>query len=192
MPTCRPRRCGVYQAGSSRKLCRNKTASTFMPRFDLVLRTELCRLSNRHCGKTPRDNQVLFISSALSLNARWLLGRGRSSLNVRQCITGRKMRKTERENELQFRTAERGQVWVTWPVCSEATRVWVNVLDDLSVIGRILKRWRRWWGWLIPDVVIWDSEVVSSQKTRSTRSSLTHQEAYYFGFFLPGVCWEDR
>lgn len=77
MPTCRPRHCCLYQAGSSCKLCRNKTACTFMARFDLVLRTELCRLSNRRCGKTPPDNQVLFISSALSLNARWLLtGRG--------------------------------------------------------------------------------------------------------------------
>lgn len=61
----------LFQAGSSLKLCRNKTVSTFMARSDLVLRTELCRLSNRHCGekKMPPDNQVLFISSALSLKA---------------------------------------------------------------------------------------------------------------------------
>lgn len=115
MPTCRPWHCCLYQAGSSLKLCRNKTASTFMARFDLVLRTELCRLSNRHCGKTPPDNQGLFISSALSLNARWLLtGRGQELPQRPSLYHREENEKAERENELQFRTSWKSRCDLTY------------------------------------------------------------------------------
>lgn len=97
MPTCWPWHCGLYRAERSRKLCRNKTSSTFMARFDLVLRTELCRLSNRHCGKMPPDNQVLFICSVTECTLTVNQSRGRSFLSVHHCITERKMRTWERK-----------------------------------------------------------------------------------------------
>lgn len=109
MPTCQLCHCGLYRAGRRRKLCRNKTTSTFMARFDLVLRSKLCRLSTRHCGKTPPDSRVLFIWSVTECTPTINQSRGRSSSNVHHCVTERKMRKL-RENELYFSTAERAGV----------------------------------------------------------------------------------
>lgn len=100
---CRPWHCGLYRAGRSRELCRNKTTSAFMARFDLVLSSELCRLSNRHGGKTPPDNPMLFSWSVTERRLTVNQSRGRSSHMVHRCITERKMRK-RRENQLCFRT----------------------------------------------------------------------------------------
>lgn len=71
LSTCRPSSHGAVvltkqEVAASRVEIKKKNGLyTLTARFDLVLMSELCRLSHRHCEKTPPDNQVLFFSSHL-------------------------------------------------------------------------------------------------------------------------------
>lgn len=72
LSTCRPSSHGAVvltkqEVAASRVEIKKKKNGlyTLTARSDLVLMSELCRLSHRHCEKTPPDNQVLFFSSHL-------------------------------------------------------------------------------------------------------------------------------
>lgn len=145
----------LFQAGSSLKLCRNKTASTFMARPDLVLRTELCRLSNRHCGKKKKKKNASRQSSAFhficSVTERMqtvnCARRGRSSLHVQNCITERKMRNLKVKINSNLGQLK-GQVWLTRWTWNETARVSPNIRwlecdrQDLKVMT--VTQWPEW------------------------------------------------
>lgn len=121
---------------------------------------------NRRCGKTPPDNQVLFISSALSVNARWLRTEAGAPSQRPSLHRGGENEKDEVENKVQFRAAERAgetdlvdQRWnqrgITWlwlagSKIDDGDWVMETELHFRRGCARLSQHVRRHWGLLCP------------------------------------------
>lgn len=79
-----------------------------MARFDLVLSKELCRLSNRRCGKTPPDKLAFFLFHLRSIAQRLLVRGEIASLLSRPARRHKgENKKSNGENKVQSGVVER-------------------------------------------------------------------------------------